>query len=174
MPDTSTSSDSGPGNQPSRRSLLGWTAALAAAIGAMVAVPVASLFAAPLLRRSPKAKPGIREGQWVPIGKAEEFDEAGRTQSYEFDYQDGWYTARRTGRVMVRKQGSDFVVLSTVCTHVSCSVNWVPEQKQFFCPCHAGVFDAEGKVVSGPPPRPLQRYETQVNAATGQLEIRES
>jgi Rieske Fe-S protein len=52
--------------------------------------------------------------------------------------------------------------MSNICTHLSCRVRWVAERGQFFCPCHNGVFDKEGLVVSGPPPRPLDRYEVKV------------
>jgi Rieske Fe-S protein len=38
----------------------------------------------------------------------------------------------------------------------------VSGQEEFFCPCHNGVFDKDGNVVSGPPPRPLDRFEVKV------------
>jgi Rieske Fe-S protein len=41
-------------------------------------------------------------------------------------------------------------------------VRWIPDTQRFFCPCHNGVFDKTGSVVSGPPPRPLDQYETKV------------
>lgn len=57
----------------------------------------------------------------------------------------------RTGEIEVH-------ALSAVCTHLGCIVQWKPEGKQLFCPCHAAVFDIYGNVISGPPPRPLPRY----------------
>jgi len=54
--------------------------------------------------------------------------------------------------------------LSTVCTHLGCKAYWEPQNDRFFCPCHDGVFDVNGNVVSGPPPRPLERYEVEVDA----------
>lgn len=53
--------------------------------------------------------------------------------------------------------------LSTTCTHLGCKVYWEPENARFFCPCHEGVFDVNGNVVSGPPPRPLDRYGVEVD-----------
>ncbi|MDO8580712.1 MAG: Rieske 2Fe-2S domain-containing protein [Candidatus Omnitrophota bacterium] len=44
---------------------------------------------------------------------------------------------------------------SAICTHLGCVVAWDAAKKQIECPCHAGVFDLDGRVVSGPPPRPL-------------------
>ncbi len=53
--------------------------------------------------------------------------------------------------------------ISTTCTHLGCKVYWEPENVRFFCPCHDGVFDVNGNVVSGPPPRPLDNYEVVVD-----------
>jgi cytochrome b6-f complex iron-sulfur subunit len=47
------------------------------------------------------------------------------------------------------------VAFSAVCTHLGCIVKWDEKKQQIFCPCHAGVFDVKGNVVSGPPPKPL-------------------
>lgn len=41
------------------------------------------------------------------------------------------------------------------CTHFGCIVKWRVEEKDFFCPCHAGVFAPDGTVLAGPPPSPL-------------------
>jgi cytochrome b6-f complex iron-sulfur subunit len=46
---------------------------------------------------------------------------------------------------------SDFVALSSTCPHLGCQVHWEAQNKRFFCPCHNGVFDAQGKGISGPP-----------------------
>jgi len=51
--------------------------------------------------------------------------------------------------------------LSTTCTHLGCHVYWEPENHRFFCPCHEGVFDINGNVVSGPPPAPLRQYRVE-------------
>jgi Rieske Fe-S protein len=57
------------------------------------------------------------------------------------------------------KRGSDGkpVVLSSICSHASCTVAWKAADSKFFCACHQGFFDADGKNVAGPPPRPLMR-----------------
>ncbi|NNC40836.1 MAG: Rieske (2Fe-2S) protein [Acidimicrobiia bacterium] len=44
------------------------------------------------------------------------------------------------------------------CTHSGCEVRWSEERDEYLCPCHDGIFDQDGKVVSGPPPRPLAGY----------------
>lgn len=53
--------------------------------------------------------------------------------------------------------------ISTTCTHLGCKSYWEPDNNRFFCPCHNGVFDVNGNVVSGPPPRPLESYEVEVD-----------
>ena len=45
----------------------------------------------------------------------------------------------------------DFVALSSTCPHLGCQVHWQPGEKRFFCPCHNGTFDPEGRALSGPP-----------------------
>jgi cytochrome b6-f complex iron-sulfur subunit len=59
--------------------------------------------------------------------------------------------------VVVRKQDGRLIALSAVCTHLGCIVQWQRDKEQFLCPCHAGLYTAEGTVVSGPPPKPLAR-----------------
>lgn len=63
---------------------------------------------------------------------------------------------------VLTNNGRDFIAMSNICTHLGCRVRWIPEQEKFFCPCHNGVFDKEGNVISGPPPRPLDRYKVSV------------
>jgi len=58
--------------------------------------------------------------------------------------------------VLVKIAGGSVVVLSAVCTHLGCIVQWQKEKGQFLCPCHAGLYGVDGRVLSGPPPRPLK------------------
>jgi Rieske Fe-S protein len=53
-------------------------------------------------------------------------------------------------------------VLSNICTHLSCRVTWDETAQEYLCPCHDGVFDKAGLVVSGPAPKPLVQYETKI------------
>ena len=63
---------------------------------------------------------------------------------------------------VVTDDGAQFTVLSNICTHLGCRVRWVDDEDQFFCPCHNGIFDRNGEVVDGPPPRPLDRFQYKV------------
>ncbi|MCA9231252.1 MAG: ubiquinol-cytochrome c reductase iron-sulfur subunit [Planctomycetales bacterium] len=44
-----------------------------------------------------------------------------------------------------------FLALSSVCPHLGCRVHWEGNNNRFFCPCHNGVFDANGVATGGPP-----------------------
>jgi len=83
----------------------------------------------------------------------------------------GWIVNQEKISIYVlTTDGRDFIAMSNICTHLGCRVRWIAEQASFFCPCHNGVFDAQGSVVSGPPPRALDRYE--VNVEGDKLYIR--
>jgi Rieske Fe-S protein len=64
--------------------------------------------------------------------------------------------------ILLRREDGSFKAFSLVCTHLACTVQWNPEKKTFFCPCHDGFFDEEGKVISGPPPGPLEALKVEV------------
>jgi Rieske Fe-S protein len=49
--------------------------------------------------------------------------------------------------------------LNAVCTHVQCTVEYRPAERDIFCNCHNGVYDVNGRNISGPPPRPLEVYK---------------
>jgi Rieske Fe-S protein len=54
------------------------------------------------------------------------------------------------------------IVLSAVCTHLGCTVPFVEKEKRFICPCHLGNFAADGTLLSGPPPRSMDRLEIKI------------
>jgi Rieske Fe-S protein len=56
----------------------------------------------------------------------------------------------------------EVIALSQKCSHQGCTVAWDATAMQFKCPCHAGVFDAMGRVLSGQPVRPLERFDTRL------------
>jgi cytochrome b6-f complex iron-sulfur subunit len=58
--------------------------------------------------------------------------------------------------VILQPSPGNFVALSAVCTHLGCVVAWQDQAAEFLCPCHGGRFSADGKVLGGPPPRPLE------------------
>jgi nitrite reductase/ring-hydroxylating ferredoxin subunit len=75
----------------------------------------------------------------------------------------------RQGSSKYNENPSSYVAISTRCAHLGCPVNYVSAAKNFVCPCHGGVYDFQGKVVGGPPVRPLDRFQTRVER--GQVQI---
>lgn len=65
---------------------------------------------------------------------------------------------------VVRTSVNEVVALSAVCTHLRCIIKWSQETRAFLCPCHAGAFDRNGNVLSGPPQKPLPQYAAEVRA----------
>jgi Rieske Fe-S protein len=62
--------------------------------------------------------------------------------------------------IMVRKNDGTFVAYSQKCTHLSCAVYYSKDNNRLECPCHEGYFSIDsGRVLQGPPPRPLPRIE---------------
>jgi cytochrome b6-f complex iron-sulfur subunit len=58
--------------------------------------------------------------------------------------------------VVLQRAPGVFVAFSAICTHLGCIIRWLPEKGEFLCPCHAGRYAGDGKVLGGPPPKPLQ------------------
>jgi thiosulfate dehydrogenase [quinone] large subunit len=57
---------------------------------------------------------------------------------------------------VVQTAAGQYAAFSAICTHAGCTVAFLKSTEQFQCPCHGGLYDAKtGKVLSGPPPRPL-------------------
>ncbi len=129
---------------------------LTALLALIYGIPALVMLVVPAFRRQ---KP-----PWVKVGNVNDFP-AGEPKAVTLSYQrrDGWVirTVRTTVYVAAKPDGS-LKVLSNICTHASCAVRWERERKAFFCPCHAAYFDADGKVMQGPPPRPLPEYPHKV------------
>jgi menaquinol-cytochrome c reductase iron-sulfur subunit len=84
--------------------------------------------------------------------------EAGKTTAYV-----------RKGDPQLGEKADEFIAISTRCAHLGCPVRWVTPAKRFVCPCHGGVYDYQGRVTGGPPPRPLDRFVTRVQNGLVQL-----
>ena len=93
---------------------------------------------------------------------------AGFPSEYAVDAVDTRYTAAYG--VWIVRESAGFYVLSTVCTHLGCTPNWLASDEKFKCPCHGSGFLKSGINVEGPAPRPLERHKVTL-AEDGQLLI---
>ncbi len=85
---------------------------------------------------------------------------------------EGWSRTRANEVVYVVWDGLFNVrALSATCTHLGCRVRWDAGGKKFKCPCHGGTYSADGKVLGGPPPRPLTPLQARITDA-GDVEVR--
>jgi Rieske Fe-S protein len=64
--------------------------------------------------------------------------------------------------LLVRTADGQFRAFSAVCTHLNCTVQYNDQSRQIWCACHNGLFDLNGRVVGGPPPKPLEQFAVHV------------
>ena len=73
-------------------------------------------------------------------------------------------------QIWVVRNPEELYVLSTICTHLGCTPNWLAAERKFKCPCHGSGFYPSGINFEGPAPRPLERFKVAI-AADGQIEV---
>lgn len=59
--------------------------------------------------------------------------------------------------LLIRTPEGELQAFNAVCTHLECTVQYKADTSKIWCACHNGLYDLQGNVISGPPPRPLQR-----------------
>ena len=70
--------------------------------------------------------------------------------------------------VWIIRDDKSIYALSTVCTHLGCTPNWLEAEQKYKCPCHGSGFRKDGINFEGPAPRPLERYAISL-ASDGQI-----
>lgn len=126
-------------------------------IGVIVGLPAIGYLISPALKTK-------ATDAWIQLGLLEDFP-LGVPTLYSFTRSkiNGWEkTVNSYGVYVWRKNDSDVIVISNVCTHLSCRVTWFEDPKEYICPCHDGHFGIGGEVTSGPAPRALDKYETKI------------
>ena len=126
-------------------------------ISLMMGIPAIAYILGPALSRE--------KGQnWIRLGSTKKVELGTPTLfNVNLTRETGWLVEEnKIGVFMLTDNGRDFIAMSNICTHLGCRVRWIADQHIFLSPCHFGVFDREGNVISGPPPRPLDRYEVKV------------
>ena len=58
--------------------------------------------------------------------------------------------------LIVRVNDTEWKAFSAVCTHLNCTVQYQEGRREIWCACHNGTYDLNGRVASGPPPKPLE------------------
>ncbi len=64
--------------------------------------------------------------------------------------------------ILIHTLEGEFRAFSAVCTHLNCTVQYRDDLRQIWCACHNGLYDLDGRNVSGPPPRPLERFAVNI------------
>ena len=78
-------------------------------------------------------------------------------------FEAGTVTAFREGEFyLARLKDGGFLALHRKCTHLGCTVPWVPDEQRFACPCHASAFDIRGDVLNAPAPRALDLFPVRI------------
>jgi len=101
---------------------------------------------------------------WIALGPVESFP-AGETRLafYKNPFTRSWDGQTDNVACYVRRIAtSDFQVFAINCAHLGCPVRWFPQSQLFMCPCHGGVYYADGSRASGPPERGLFTYQWKV------------
>lgn len=156
-----------PSGTSSRRSFLGVLVGIGTfLVGALLSIPLLRFALHPLLTST-------TETGWSDVGAEDEF--AGvpipALRLVKVEQRNGWSKTLSDKAVYVANDGAGrLLVLSPVCSHLGCSISWNADNRQFVCPCHVGLFSADGSLISGPPPRNMDELESRIEG--GRLEVR--
>lgn len=126
-----------------------------AAVGTVLAVPIAAYLLAPATKKSGSV------GAWIAIGSVNDFP-VGETRLVDFQSPVASLGDGQTGKVAcwVRHiSAQQFQVFAINCAHLGCPVRWFSQSKLFLCPCHGGAYYEDGSRASGPPLRGLFEYQ---------------
>ena len=112
----------------------------------------------------PKAR---KENEWVEAGDISKIaPDSPVEMSFRRNRVDGWKVISEKSTAWVVKHADNSVVaFGPQCTHLGCAYHWEEGKNEFLCPCHSSVFAADGRVVSGPAPRALDRYDVKVQGS---------
>jgi cytochrome b6-f complex iron-sulfur subunit len=64
--------------------------------------------------------------------------------------------------ILIRTAEGQYKAFTAVCTHLGCTVQYRPDVREIWCPCHNGTYNLQGRNISGPPPRPLREFQVHV------------
>lgn len=136
-------------------------------IAALLAVPIVGYILSPL-----RGKAGEGHNSWVSLGSLGQFPEGQtRLATFRNPFVRPWDGQTADIPCWVRHvDGQTFQVFAINCAHLGCPVRWFAQSGLFMCPCHGGVYYADGSRASGPPERGLFEYAYRIEG--DQLVIR--
>jgi menaquinol-cytochrome c reductase iron-sulfur subunit len=137
-----------------------YSAAIAGLGGLMTAV--LALPAAAYLLIRPKSQ---KQADFVPAADLTQLT-VGKPEEVVFRRTrvDGWRVLNEKSTAWVlRKDEQNVIAFAPQCTHLGCAYHWDEKANNFLCPCHTSTFSIDGKVLSGPAPRPLDRLATKID-----------
>ena len=127
-------------------------------IGVILAIPAAIYLLWP-----PRPR---KEQDWTEAGTVTDL-KSGTPRELVFrkNRVDGWNVTRESTAWVFKKAENEIVAFAPQCPHLGCAYHWVQQKHEFLCPCHTSTFSIDGDVLSGPAPRPLDRYEVKVQGS---------
>ncbi|HUQ86821.1 MAG TPA: Rieske (2Fe-2S) protein [Vicinamibacterales bacterium] len=135
-----------------------------AVIGATLAFVVGGAVVAPSF--------GRRQSMWLHAGDAESLEEGTPVPvTLRVARPDGPSEVVDRKVVYLVRTGHQVRALDSTCTHLGCRTRFNIETHQIECPCHGGVYDATGNVVSGPPPAPLRAMTTRIEGRKVMVQV---
>ena len=129
-------------------------------LGAII-IGALGLPAAAYLLLPPKSK---KKDTWIVAGDISQIDaKVPEEVVFRRTRVDGWkVTSEKATAWVVKVSDQQVVAFAPQCTHLGCAYHWDDKNLNFLCPCHTSVFDKDGKVLTGPAPRPLDRYQSKL------------
>lgn len=110
--------------------------------------------------------PKVRKAEeWVAVGDIGQLMPNSPVEmSFRKNRVDGWKVISEKSTTWVIKDSANrLTAFGPQCTHLGCAYHWEDSKSEFLCPCHNSLFGIDGRVISGPAPRPLDRYQTRVD-----------
>lgn len=127
-----------------------------ASMGAALAIPFGGFTILPALRK--------REAVWNDAGSAGSLVvDIPQERRFFVTVKSGWQEEKQERSIWIAKRDDGSITaFAPNCPHLGCGYRWFQEDRLFKCPCHGSVFDINGRVISGPSPRPLDTLETKI------------
>ncbi len=127
-----------------------------ALIGAALGIPAFIYLFFP-----PRAR---KESEWTEAGNVAQLEpNVPEEIVFRRNRVDGWKIFSEKASAWVIKDSAGRIsAFAPQCTHLGCAYHWEEQRQQFVCPCHSSSFARDGRVLSGPAPRPLDRFDVKL------------